>query len=70
MGHLSRALLYVAIPLNALSAGGIFCFPMFSPSLASHLHLTQSQLSTIVLAGMMGQYVSISAQQYVWGSFP
>lgn len=33
-----------------LFAGGIFIFPLFSPALASHLKLTQPQLTTIVLA--------------------
>ncbi|KAF9520547.1 hypothetical protein BS47DRAFT_641793 [Hydnum rufescens UP504] len=39
-----------------ITAGGIFCFPLFAPSLAARLQLSQSQLSMIVLAGMMGQY--------------
>jgi hypothetical protein len=33
-----------------LSAGGVFLFPLFVPSLKEHLSLTQSELSTIVLA--------------------
>lgn len=33
-----------------LFAGGIFIFPLLSPALASHLKLTQPQLTTIVLA--------------------
>jgi len=45
-----------AIAANALCAGGIFTFPLISPALASHLKLTQPQLTTIVLAGMVGQY--------------
>ena len=56
----------------SIFAGGIFIFPLFSPTLALHLKFTQSQLTTIVLlwglftkptsillilfSGMMGQY--------------
>ncbi|TFK29833.1 hypothetical protein FA15DRAFT_663109 [Coprinopsis marcescibilis] len=50
----------VAIALNAVCAGGIFTFPLMSPILASHLKLTQPQLTTIVLAGMMSQYTVAS----------
>ncbi|KAI0314268.1 MFS general substrate transporter [Amylostereum chailletii] len=50
------ALVCCAIVANAICAGGIFTFPLLSPSLALHLKLTQPQLTTIVLAGMMGQY--------------
>ncbi|KAF8902028.1 major facilitator superfamily domain-containing protein [Gymnopilus junonius] len=39
-----------------LCAGGMFTFPLMSPSLAVHLKLTQTQLTTIILAGMMSQY--------------
>ncbi|KAF8610157.1 MFS general substrate transporter [Ceratobasidium sp. AG-I] len=44
------------VACNTLSSGGVFLFPLFVPSLKEHLKLTQSELSTIVLAGMMGQY--------------
>ncbi|KIM29113.1 hypothetical protein M408DRAFT_329119 [Serendipita vermifera MAFF 305830] len=40
----------------AITAGGIFCFPLFAPTLALKLSLTQPQLSTIALAGMSAQY--------------
>ncbi|KAI5983058.1 MFS general substrate transporter [Pisolithus albus] len=50
------ALACVSIAANALCAGGIFCFPLMSPALATHLKLTQPQLTTIALAGMIGQY--------------
>ncbi|KAI0006067.1 MFS general substrate transporter [Russula compacta] len=46
----------LSIAANALSAGGIFTFPLLSPALARHLKLTQPQLTTIALLGMMGQY--------------
>lgn len=46
----------VSIAANALCAGGVFCFPLISPALVSHLKLTQPQLTTIALAGMAGQY--------------
>ncbi|THH20349.1 hypothetical protein EW146_g962 [Bondarzewia mesenterica] len=45
-----------SIAANALFAGGIFTFPLLAPTLALHLKLTQPQLTTIVLAGMIGQY--------------
>ncbi|KAI0306537.1 MFS general substrate transporter [Multifurca ochricompacta] len=45
-----------SITANALLAGGIFTFPLLSPALAFHLKLTQPQLTTIALLGMMGQY--------------
>ncbi|KAI6131925.1 MFS general substrate transporter [Pisolithus thermaeus] len=50
------ALACVSITTNALCAGGIFCFPLMSPALAIHLKLSQPQLTTIALAGMVGQY--------------
>jgi hypothetical protein len=45
-----------SIVANAIIAGGIFIFPILSPTLALHLKFTQPQLTTIVLLGMMGQY--------------
>ncbi|KAI9466248.1 MFS general substrate transporter [Lactarius psammicola] len=45
-----------SIVANAIFAGGIFIFPLLSPTLALHLKFTQPQLTTIVLLGMMGQY--------------
>ncbi|KAF8212358.1 MFS general substrate transporter, partial [Mycena galopus ATCC 62051] len=39
-----------------LCAGAIFTFPLLSPVLAKHVKLTQPQLTSIVLAGMAGQY--------------
>ncbi|KAN0133799.1 Major facilitator superfamily domain containing protein [Lactarius tabidus] len=45
-----------SIAANAIVAGGIFTFPLLSPTLALHLKFTQPQLTTIVLLGMMGQY--------------
>ncbi|KIK97495.1 hypothetical protein PAXRUDRAFT_824888 [Paxillus rubicundulus Ve08.2h10] len=57
--HLRRARLAIicfSIGANAICAGGIFCFPLISPALATHLKLTQPQLTTIALAGMAGQY--------------
>ncbi|KAJ7685074.1 MFS general substrate transporter [Mycena polygramma] len=50
----SRSLLCFSIAANALCAGGVFTFPLLSPVLAQHL--TQPQLTSIVLAGMAGQY--------------
>ncbi|KAF9242096.1 MFS general substrate transporter [Melanogaster broomeanus] len=50
------ALVCFSIGANALTAGGIFCFPLISPALVTHLKLTQPQLTTIAVAGMMGQY--------------
>ncbi|KAJ7774706.1 MFS general substrate transporter, partial [Mycena metata] len=39
-----------------LCAGGVFTFPLLSPVLAERVKLTQPQLTSIVLAGMAGQY--------------
>ncbi|KAI5987318.1 MFS general substrate transporter [Pisolithus marmoratus] len=50
------ALACVSIVANVICAGGIFCFPLLSPALATHLNLTQPELTTIALAGMVGQY--------------
>ncbi|KAF8552588.1 MFS general substrate transporter [Imleria badia] len=50
------ALLCFSVAANAICAGGIYCFPMISPVLVTHLKLTQPQLTTIAVAGMMGQY--------------
>ncbi|KAF8894567.1 major facilitator superfamily domain-containing protein [Infundibulicybe gibba] len=46
----------VSIAGNALCGGGIFIFPLISPTLALRLKFTQPQLTTIVLAGLVGQY--------------
>ncbi|KAF8636738.1 hypothetical protein AX17_003541 [Amanita inopinata Kibby_2008] len=46
----------LSIGANALFAGGIFTLPLLSSPLASHLDLSQPQLTTIVLAGIIGQY--------------
>ncbi|KAI0273667.1 MFS general substrate transporter [Gloeopeniophorella convolvens] len=53
---LQLSLTCLSIAANALFAGGIFTFPLLSPALALHLKLTQPQLTTIVLLGMVGQY--------------
>ncbi|KAF8120805.1 MFS general substrate transporter [Boletus edulis] len=50
------ALLCFSVAANAICAGGVFCFPIISPALVTHLKLTQPQLTTIALVGMMGQY--------------
>ncbi|KAG9046947.1 putative monocarboxylate transporter mch1 [Tulasnella sp. UAMH 9824] len=41
---------------NAITAFGAFTFPIISPDLAEKLQLSQRQLSTIVLAALIGQY--------------
>ncbi|KIP08793.1 hypothetical protein PHLGIDRAFT_126758 [Phlebiopsis gigantea 11061_1 CR5-6] len=46
----------LGIAANAVCAGGLFIFPLFSPALVQHHHFTQPQLTTIVLSGMVGQY--------------
>ncbi|KAF9483901.1 MFS general substrate transporter [Pholiota conissans] len=43
-------------PLFSLCAGGMFTFPLMSPTLAAHSKLSQPHLTTIILAGMMSQY--------------
>ncbi|KIJ16691.1 hypothetical protein PAXINDRAFT_168186 [Paxillus involutus ATCC 200175] len=50
------ALICFSIAANAICAGGIYCFPLISPALATHLKLTQPQLTTIALAGMSAGY--------------
>ncbi|KZV84422.1 MFS general substrate transporter [Exidia glandulosa HHB12029] len=54
--NVKLALVCLSMVLNAMSSGAIFTFPLLAPQLARHLRLTQPQLSTIALAGMMGQY--------------
>ncbi|KIK49343.1 hypothetical protein CY34DRAFT_797291 [Suillus luteus UH-Slu-Lm8-n1] len=57
--HLRRARLVLAcvsIAANALCGGSVFTFSLMAPALVDHLKLTQPQLTTIALAGMMGQY--------------
>ncbi|KAF8509243.1 MFS general substrate transporter [Gautieria morchelliformis] len=47
----------ISVALNTTTAGGIFTFPLIAESSdISRFRLTQPQLSTIVLAGMIGQY--------------
>lgn len=51
-----KVLACCSIVANALCSGGIFTFPLMSPVLADRCHLSQPQLTTVVLAAMMGQY--------------
>ncbi|KAH7340481.1 major facilitator superfamily domain-containing protein [Rhizoctonia solani] len=60
---LKCAFFWSSVVMNSITAGGIFCFPLIAPYLSKHLHLTQPEMSSIVLAGMMGQYPFASA----WG---
>ncbi|KAH6918692.1 major facilitator superfamily domain-containing protein [Coprinopsis sp. MPI-PUGE-AT-0042] len=60
MSSFRKGLACVAIVLNALCSGGIFTFPLMSPVLADHSKLSQPQLTTIALAGMMSQYTVAS----------
>lgn len=53
---LKCAFFWSSVVMNPLTAGGIFCFPLIAPYLSQRLHLTQPEMSSIVLAGMMGQY--------------
>lgn len=52
----SQSAAMCSIALNALCAGGIFTFPLLSPAMATHVKLSQPELTTIALAGMMSQY--------------
>ncbi|PFH50680.1 hypothetical protein AMATHDRAFT_60672 [Amanita thiersii Skay4041] len=56
MPHLNPLLKCLAIAANALSSGSIFTFPLLSPVLVSQFKLTQPQLTTVLLAGVVGQY--------------
>ncbi|KAF6765100.1 MFS general substrate transporter [Ephemerocybe angulata] len=60
MSTLQSLLRCCSVILNAVCAGGIFTFPLMSPVLSEHLKLTQPQLTTIALAGMMSQYTVAS----------
>ncbi|CAL1704917.1 unnamed protein product [Somion occarium] len=53
---LQPVLVCCAVITNALCAGGVYSFPLISPALVAHMKLTQPQLTTIALAGMVGQY--------------
>ncbi|KAH9934659.1 MFS general substrate transporter [Fomitopsis serialis] len=55
-GRLRLVLISCSIAANAICAGGIYTFPLISPALMARMHLTQPQLSTIMLAAMVGQY--------------
>ncbi|KAJ7109263.1 major facilitator superfamily domain-containing protein [Mycena epipterygia] len=46
--------LCISVAANVLCAGGVFMFPLLSPILSEKL--TQPQLTSVVLAGMAGQY--------------
>ncbi|KAF8078054.1 MFS general substrate transporter [Lyophyllum atratum] len=46
----------ISIAANSLVAGGVFVFPVLSPALASILKLSQPQLTTVALVGIIGQY--------------
>jgi len=46
----------VAVALNAICANGVLTFPLMAPALAQRMKFTQLQLTSIVVAGMIGQY--------------
>ncbi|KAF5381123.1 hypothetical protein D9615_003866 [Tricholomella constricta] len=54
--RLRLGLTCISIAANSLVAGGVFVFPVLSPALASILKLSQPQLTTVALAGIIGQY--------------
>ncbi|PCH38118.1 MFS general substrate transporter [Wolfiporia cocos MD-104 SS10] len=61
MGAFSKgrmALITCSIAANAICAGGFYTFPLISPTLVAKLKLSQPQLSTIMLAAMVGQYAT------------
>ncbi|KZT11258.1 MFS general substrate transporter [Laetiporus sulphureus 93-53] len=58
LSRLRSALICCSIAANAITAGGIYSFPLISPALVAHMKLTQPQLGTIMLAAMIGQYAS------------
>ncbi|KAK0524974.1 hypothetical protein OC834_000163 [Tilletia horrida] len=45
-----------AIAASSLTAGSIFCFPLFSPSLTHDLDLTLKQTSSIWAGAVLGEY--------------
>ncbi|GLB35054.1 putative MFS general substrate transporter [Lyophyllum shimeji] len=54
--RLRQSLTCLSIAANSLVAGGVFVFPVLSPALASILKLSQPQLTTVGLVGIIGQY--------------
>jgi len=54
-----------SVAANALTAGGIFTFPVMAAALSKNLKLTQPQLTTIALGGMIGQYPAAAGVGYL-----
>lgn len=58
-------LILFSVIANALSAGAIFTFPVMAAALSKNLKLTQPQLTTIALGGMVGQYPAAAGVGYL-----
>ncbi|KAH9945987.1 MFS general substrate transporter [Epithele typhae] len=55
-GYFWPVLVCCGVAMNAVCAGGVYAFPLIAPSLVEHLKLSQPQLTSISLAGMISQY--------------
>ncbi|MCO5584992.1 hypothetical protein L7F22_038924 [Adiantum nelumboides] len=54
----SRSTAAVFIVANSLTAGSIFCFPLFGPKMSADLGLNLTQTNAIWSAAILGQYAS------------
>lgn len=54
----SRSTAAVFIVANSLTAGSIFCFPLFGPKMSADLGLSLTQTNAIWSAAILGQYAS------------
>ncbi|UZJ54402.1 hypothetical protein CBS101457_003722 [Exobasidium rhododendri] len=54
----SRMLAAISIAANALTAGSIFCWPVFGPRIGADLGLTLTETNAIWASAVVGQYAS------------
>ena len=58
-----QALTTFCIAISALTAGSIFCFPLFGPTLTRDLGLNLTQTNTIFGGAVLGEYLTAA----IWG---
>ncbi|CAO1615828.1 unnamed protein product [Sympodiomycopsis kandeliae] len=61
---LDNVLTTISIAITSLTAGSIFCFPLFGPSLTRDLGLNLTQTNTIWAGAVLGEYLSAAP----WGA--
>ncbi|CAO1620323.1 unnamed protein product [Parajaminaea phylloscopi] len=62
--HARDALTLISIAVTSLTAGSIFCFPLFGPTLTRDLGLNLTQTNTLWGGAVLGEYLTAA----IWGA--